>query len=165
MNQKIKLALAAAALFTTTAAVAGPHHWGQWGPADCPYADDFGSKGDFGPEPGFGPRHHPGHGPMPHHAKALDLESPYMANLAEQTGLSQDYNTVLRLKDDMFAKRQVLKALTANSTDAAAIKQAAIEFTEARRTLRDARWILFDKISAKFPQGWPTMQSQALMPK
>lgn len=180
MNNKIKMALAAAALLTATTAMAGPHHWGNWGAPDCPYA----AAGELGFEPGVGPNcprgfdgmgSHGFHGMGPHargigpHAIGMGfgagLESPYMANLIEQAGLTQDYEKVLKFKDDAFAKRQVLVALKNNSTNVSEIEKAAQDFTAARRAFKEARWILFDKLSAKYPQGWPTMQSQAAMPK
>lgn len=173
MNNKIKMALAAAALLTATTAMAAPHHWGNWGAPDCPYATTG--------EPGFGlgagpncPRGFDGVSPRGYHDMGVHargagfgagLESPYMANLIEQAGLTQDYEKVLKFKDDAFAKRQILIALKNNSTNASEIEKAARDFTSARRAFKEASWILFDKLSAKYPQGWPTMQSQAAMPK
>lgn len=173
MNNKFKLALvAAAAIFTASAAYAGPHHWanGNWGGPNCPYAEQ-------GAPAGFGPghvRHHrgpmgPGFGPGAEFrgmgfGHGAGLESPYFANLIEQAGLDSDYQKVLKIKDNLFAKRQVLNAMVANG-DPAAVEKASNDFTQARRTFKEAKWILFDKLYAKYPQGLPTPASQAAMPK
>lgn len=189
MNKKFKLALVAAAtLLTASAAYAGPHHWLNWDNNDCPYADSgfgpghgaycpwgYDHAANFGPGPGpaagprgFGPKAGPrGLGPdaVPGFGPGAGLESAYMQNMIEQAGLNQDYQHVLKLKDELFAKRQVLNAMLANSQNAAEIEKAANEFTQARRGFRGATEVLFDKLQAKFPQGLPTPQSQANLPK
>lgn len=192
MNNKLKLAIiTAATLVTASAAYAGPHHWLNWDNNDCPYADgtcpwgyDHPAHYGHGPR-GFGPAAGPAAGPMagprgfgpaaadpdfgpgfgPGMGMRGGLESPYMQNLIEQAGLKQDYQHVLQLKDALFAKRQVLNAMLANSQNASDIEKAANDFTQARRGFRDATEVLFDKLYAKYPNGLPTPQSQANLPK
>lgn len=61
MSNKFKLALvAAAALCTASAVYAGPHHWGNWGNPDCPYADGSGYANNGARY--HGQRHHRGMG-------------------------------------------------------------------------------------------------------